>query len=197
MSKSACANRPQLRNVVVRVVCLSALVAQDSSDGKATGFAFPATPCAHNRIYPCFDLFLALNPIAAKVGRGFIPSTLDAAKCQIVPVSGCVELQSECTGCALQGSTVDDSRACPGITSGGFDKDAGIWLPEPLGADAHSRRADVLCRGPFREHGLSPTREQHFELPGTPLFSPALSSRHALRRSWARARNSAYRRRQR
>lgn len=172
-----------MRKVVIRAVCLSALIAQDSRDGTAAGFAFPATSCTPNWIYPCLDLLLALNPVAAKVGRGFIPSTVDSAKCQIVPVSGCVELQSECMGCASQGPTVDDSGAGPEITSGGFHKDTGISLPKPFGADAHSPRADVLCRSSFRKHGLSPTREQHFELPGAPLFAPALSSCHALRRS--------------
>ena len=95
-------------------------------------------------------------------------------------MSGCVELQSERMGCILQGLTVNDSRAGPEITVGGFHKDMDIWLPKPFRADAPSPRADVLRRGHFRQHGLSSTGEQHFELPRTPFFSPALSSYHGL-----------------
>ncbi len=100
-----------MHHVLIRLVCLSAPIAQDSNDGKAADFAFPTTFCTPNWIYPRFDLILELNPIAAKVGGGFMPSTPDTAKCQVVPVTGCVELQSECMGCTLQGPTVDHSRS--------------------------------------------------------------------------------------
>ena len=173
-------HRRVIAEILIRLVCLSALISQDSNDRKTAGFAFPATSCTPNWIYSRFDLILELNPFAAIVGRGFIPSTPDAPKCEVVPVSGCVELQSECAGCTLQGPTVGDSRAGPGITFGGFHKDMRIRLPKPFRPDAHAPRADVLRRGHFREHGLSPTGEQHFELPGTPRFSPALSSCHGL-----------------
>lgn len=118
--------------------------------------------------------------MAPIVGRGFIPPTPDAAKREVVPVSGCVELQSECVECTLQRPTVDDSRAGPEITFGGFHKDMGIRLPKSFRADAHCPRADVFRRGHFREHGLSSTGEQHFELARSPLFSPALSSYNSL-----------------
>ena len=68
--------------------------------------------------------------------------------------------------CTLQGPTVDDSRAFPEITFGGFHKDIGVWLPKPFRTDARSPGADVFRRGHFREHGLSSTGEQHFELLG-------------------------------
>lgn len=171
---------PVIAEILIRLVGLSALISQDSNDGRTADFAFPATCCTPNWIYSRFDLILGLNPIAAIVGRSFIPSTPDAAKCEVVSVSGCVELQAECVHCTLHGPTVDDSRAGPEITFGGFHKDMAIWLPKPFRADAHSPRADVLRRGHFRAHGLSSTGEQHFALPGTPLFSPALSSCHGL-----------------
>ena len=177
---TAFVDRSVIAEILIRLVCLSALISQDSNDRKTAGFAFPTTSCTPNWIYSRFDLILELNPIAAIVGRGFIPSTLDAAKCEVVPVAGCVELQSDCPYCTLQDPTVGDSRAGPGITCGRSHKDVGVWLPRPFRADAHSPRADVLRRGRFREHGLSSTGEQHFELPGTPLFSPALSSCHGL-----------------
>lgn len=173
-------DRAVIAEIPIRLVCLSALISQDSNDRGTAGFAFPATCCTPNWIYSPYDLILGLNPIAAIVGRSFIPSTLDAAKCEVVPVSGCVELQSECVHCALQVPTVHDSRAGPEITFGGFHKDVGIWLPKPFRADPRSPRADVLRRGHFRAHGLASTGEQHFELPGTPLLSPASSSCHGF-----------------
>jgi hypothetical protein len=58
-----------------------------SDDRKTAGFAFPATSCTPYSIYSRFDLILELDPIAAILDRGFIPSTPDAAKCEVVRVS--------------------------------------------------------------------------------------------------------------